>query len=503
MQERIQNLKKELELLSELNIIRQIDETINLGIDKKNKQIETLKELKQLNAVQKIEREIESEKAKTITFKIGQWIDILADFEKRISKNPDAKSDILRLLIEIEDVIYKIFFEKNANITSSFSLAITNLRLRATPSQNQINTNPSQMSDDPEFLNAIKNGDKVHYVLAPDASYKKEISKNLQGDNALVNQLSDLQFILSDKQILNITSKLLKIENDEISRIKIKHKKLQVFADLLVELLKSFKDKIAEGITEKLKNLVINPLPSSYIKALGDYPLQGLYDLNITLKQKFKIENKISTEVIFSLEERQKNKEIKGLLQIIESHLAKVLKDVTEYLPGDLREPYAPYLKLAEAKKSNNQDKDVTILNDNNNANVNANNFNNFFITNMTDLNINEHSVQAEDDQHLAVINDYMSAANQGELEVIKEILEKNPSIIDATAGEFGASALHLAALSLNKDVIEYLLQQGIDRYIKDNSGETALDWILQNFEYSEAKEVIDLMQANSFSAKM
>lgn len=63
----------------------------------------------------------------------------------------------------------------------------------------------------------------------------------------------------------------------------------------------------------------------------------------------------------------------------------------------------------------------------------------------------------------------------------IVSLLLESDSINTNQPGENGVTALHLAVLKGNEDVVRLLLAEGADPDIKDNSGRTALDYAKEN----------------------
>lgn len=77
-------------------------------------------------------------------------------------------------------------------------------------------------------------------------------------------------------------------------------------------------------------------------------------------------------------------------------------------------------------------------------------------------------------------------ASAKGMCDVVKLLLSKN-AILSATNSN-NTSALHVAALNGDTDVVKVLLQCGIDKIIKNKSGETAQSYAMKNkhFEIAE-----------------
>lgn len=90
-----------------------------------------------------------------------------------------------------------------------------------------------------------------------------------------------------------------------------------------------------------------------------------------------------------------------------------------------------------------------------------------------------------------AVAEEIHDAAQQGDLAKIKELLEKNPDLLEARS-ESEKTPLHYAAQGGHKEIVELLLAKGADVNAKNSAMETPL-------HYAAAlghKEVVDLLHA-------
>ena len=68
------------------------------------------------------------------------------------------------------------------------------------------------------------------------------------------------------------------------------------------------------------------------------------------------------------------------------------------------------------------------------------------------------------------------TAAVNGDWETVKQLLEREPSLINVT-DDGGVTLLHFAASNSNIVVLEYLISQGADVNVKAQYGETPLHW--------------------------
>ncbi|MHC9538403.1 MAG: ankyrin repeat domain-containing protein [Vulcanimicrobiota bacterium] len=66
-------------------------------------------------------------------------------------------------------------------------------------------------------------------------------------------------------------------------------------------------------------------------------------------------------------------------------------------------------------------------------------------------------------------------AAKVGDLDKVKSIIETNPALLKAKLNYTGVTALHTAARYGQKEVADYLIQQGADVNALDIDGETPL----------------------------
>lgn len=68
-----------------------------------------------------------------------------------------------------------------------------------------------------------------------------------------------------------------------------------------------------------------------------------------------------------------------------------------------------------------------------------------------------------------------IEAAKRGDLAALRRLVTSNPRLIDEKDAQFGATALHWAALRGHAEVVEFLLTQGADVRAKNGAGETPL----------------------------
>lgn len=71
--------------------------------------------------------------------------------------------------------------------------------------------------------------------------------------------------------------------------------------------------------------------------------------------------------------------------------------------------------------------------------------------------------------------------AAQGNVEMVKGILEAFPEMINARSGPRDWTPLHFAASSGQTAVVQHLLEAGADPAAEDQEGNTALDYANQN----------------------
>jgi len=91
-----------------------------------------------------------------------------------------------------------------------------------------------------------------------------------------------------------------------------------------------------------------------------------------------------------------------------------------------------------------------------------------------------------------AFSQDIIKAVNQGDLEQVKTLLEKNPELLN-TRFYNGITLLHHAAHKGHKDIVELLIAKGIDINAKNEMGYTPLDWVID----SKNSEIIELLKSN------
>lgn len=75
----------------------------------------------------------------------------------------------------------------------------------------------------------------------------------------------------------------------------------------------------------------------------------------------------------------------------------------------------------------------------------------------------------------LAVADEIHDAAQKGDLQRVRELLEANPNLANQKDSGFGRTPLHWAARGVHLDVLRLLLEKGADPKAEDNSGITAL----------------------------
>jgi ankyrin repeat protein len=92
-----------------------------------------------------------------------------------------------------------------------------------------------------------------------------------------------------------------------------------------------------------------------------------------------------------------------------------------------------------------------------------------------------------------ASADDIHNAAQQGDLQRVRELLEANPELVNRKDSSFGRTPLHWAARGVHLDVLSFLLEKGADPNAVDNSKITALhsvssrghkeavEWLLTN----------------------
>jgi ankyrin repeat protein len=69
----------------------------------------------------------------------------------------------------------------------------------------------------------------------------------------------------------------------------------------------------------------------------------------------------------------------------------------------------------------------------------------------------------------------FLEASKAGDFVAVRTLLNDDPSVLNAKDEQFGATALHWAALRGHEDVARVLLQRGADPSLKNGNGETAL----------------------------
>jgi len=79
-----------------------------------------------------------------------------------------------------------------------------------------------------------------------------------------------------------------------------------------------------------------------------------------------------------------------------------------------------------------------------------------------------------------AVSTEIHEASHSGDLEKVKELLQEQPSLLEAKADDGGAP-LHFAAHGSQIEVMDYLLSAGATLEAKDNQGSTPLVWAAAN----------------------
>ena len=77
-----------------------------------------------------------------------------------------------------------------------------------------------------------------------------------------------------------------------------------------------------------------------------------------------------------------------------------------------------------------------------------------------------------------AFSQDIIKAVNQGDLEQVKTLLEKNPELLN-TKDYNGSTLLHHAANKNQKEIMELLITKGADVHAKNGMGYTPLDWVI------------------------
>jgi ankyrin repeat protein len=87
--------------------------------------------------------------------------------------------------------------------------------------------------------------------------------------------------------------------------------------------------------------------------------------------------------------------------------------------------------------------------------------------------------------------SDLIEAAKRGDLARVRTLLAADASLLAATDREFGATALHWAALKGHASVVQFLLAQGADTQARNGEGETPL----QVAERAGKKDVVALLE--------
>lgn len=71
-------------------------------------------------------------------------------------------------------------------------------------------------------------------------------------------------------------------------------------------------------------------------------------------------------------------------------------------------------------------------------------------------------------------IEKWLTAAEEGDLELVMKFLEENPSLLNSRDAD-GYTALHRASYNNNSSVVDHLLTSGVDKETKTNEGWTPL----------------------------
>jgi hypothetical protein len=84
-----------------------------------------------------------------------------------------------------------------------------------------------------------------------------------------------------------------------------------------------------------------------------------------------------------------------------------------------------------------------------------------------------------------------VEAAKKGNFQSVKDILETDPSKIDAT-DEDGYTALHWAYMRAHWDIADYLIEKGADLNVVGGDGGTQINWAVHHDNVDAVKTLID-----------
>jgi cyclase len=90
-----------------------------------------------------------------------------------------------------------------------------------------------------------------------------------------------------------------------------------------------------------------------------------------------------------------------------------------------------------------------------------------------------------------AFSQDIIRAINQGDLEQVKTLLEKNPELLNIKDNN-GNTLLHHAVDKGHKEIIELLIAKGADINAKNGMGYTPLDWVMDGGN----SEIVELLKS-------
>lgn len=87
-------------------------------------------------------------------------------------------------------------------------------------------------------------------------------------------------------------------------------------------------------------------------------------------------------------------------------------------------------------------------------------------------------------------------AAQQGDLENIKELINELGTSIDFQSMADGNTALIEAVINNRPQVVDYLIKNGADVSLTNNNGKSALDYALENNDQAMANRILDAAAA-------
>lgn len=84
---------------------------------------------------------------------------------------------------------------------------------------------------------------------------------------------------------------------------------------------------------------------------------------------------------------------------------------------------------------------------------------------------------RSSNQQNPELTKKFIEAAQQGDIDSLRELLHQGVDVNATDNGQYQATALHYAASSGNEALIKFLLDNGANPDIADNSGETPAEW--------------------------